>query len=136
MKSLLTLAAFGILFGSNAHAVQHFTCWNLPLDAYSNDRVVISLSSATEGTLFLSSGLDDNGDQDSTGPLKMERVTARDGQSSWVAHNTTSTFTVVIPDSVVGHNADDVVLELDLSNDSESSYHQALQIGCYTRMYD
>ncbi len=135
MKILLSSVAFVVLFSSKALAVQHFTCWNLPASASDSQRVVISLVSANEGTLFLSSGLDDFGNQDSTGPLKLEKVATNANTliSTWSAKNTTSSFTVTIPDAVVGRNLNDVTLGLEMANDRD---HASFEIGCYTRIYE
>ena len=132
MKSLFTLTVVGILFSVNAHAVQFFQCWNLPLDIDSTDRTVISLTSATEGTLFLSSGIDDDGNQDSTGPLKLVKGSTSGNSTVWTGKNTSSTFTVTIPNAAIGKTSNAVTLDLDLKNVGN---HSALQVSCYSRMY-
>ena len=136
MKTLFSLVAVSFLMMSApAQAFQQFTCWNLPADINSTDRVVISVESATRvGTLFLTSGLDDAGNQNSIGPLTLELTSIQLGMGMWIAKNTTSTFTVMIPESSLGFPSDNVQMALDMM--SNSSSHVSTQLGCLTRIYE
>lgn len=130
MKSLVLFLIFSVLSGANAFAVQHFTCF--PPDVNSNDRAVIALKSATEGTLFLTSGLDDWGNQDTSGVLLLNKTGEKDDKQIWVANNTKSTFTAEIPKKHIGVNADSVKIKLNLKS-SNANVDQ--ELDCYTRMY-
>ncbi len=130
MKSLLKVLTLSFLMTANAFAVQHFTCF--PPDINSNDRAVIALKTQTEGTLFLTSGLDDWGNQETSGVLLLNRVATTNEMETWVANNSIATFTVKIPKKVIGTNADNIELQLNLKSNN-SNVDQDLT--CYTRMY-
>jgi hypothetical protein len=113
-----------------AFAAQHFTCF--PLEVNSNDRAVISIKNQTEGTLFLTSGLDDWGNQNTSGVLLLNKSTEKDSYQIWLAHSTKATFSVFLPSKSIGQNGDNIKIKLNLKS-SEQNINQELE--CYSRMY-
>jgi hypothetical protein len=130
MKSLSIFLLFFFIFSQTTLASQHFTCF--PMETNSNDRAVISLKNQTEGTLFLTSGLDDWGNQNTSGVLLLSKTSEKDTVQTWVAHSTKSTFTVSLPAKSVGQNGDNIKIKLTLKS-SEQTVNQDLE--CYSRMY-
>lgn len=129
MKSLIFSLLISI--SSGAYAVQHFTCYH---DMYSNDRAVISLKNNDEGTLFLTSGLDDWGNQENSGVMTMNKIEETDAELTMQAKNSVSTFTVKIPTNYLNRNLDDIKLKLTLKNE-ESGLKVDQELSCYTRNY-
>jgi hypothetical protein len=113
-----------------AFAAQHFTCF--PLELNSNDRAVISIKNQTEGTLFLTSGLDDWGNQNTSGVLLLSKSAEKDSYQIWLANSTKATFTVFLPSKSIGQNGDNIKIKLNLKS-SEQNINQELE--CYSRMY-
>ena len=130
MKSLSIFLLSFFVFSQTSFAAQHFTCF--PMETNSNDRAVISLKNQTEGTLFLTSGLDDWGNQNTSGVLLLSKTSEKDSIQNWVAHSTKATFTVSLPSKSVGQNGDNIKIKLTLKN-SEQTVNQDLE--CYSRMY-
>ncbi|MFZ4713981.1 MAG: hypothetical protein ACOYL6_09730 [Bacteriovoracaceae bacterium] len=130
MKSLNKVLTLSFLITGNVFAVQHFTCF--PPDIYSNDRTIISLKNGTEGTLFLTSGLDDYGNQNNSGVLLMSKKEDKAEVQVWVASNNKSTFTVQIPKKSIGVSADGIKVKLNLKS-NQNNVDQ--ELDCYTRMY-
>lgn len=127
---------------SAALRVQQINCF--PEEVRSTDRVVISLQLPDEGelplngTLFLSSGLDDRGDQESTGPLPLRLApeTDEDAQKGLVryqAANDSSTFVVSIHHDDLGVAKKSFELNLELRRLSEKSGTR-LTLGCYSSL--
>jgi hypothetical protein len=129
MKSLLISLLISV--STSAFAVQHFTCYH---DIYSDDRAVISLKNNDEGTLFLTSGLDDWGNQDHSGVMTLNKINETDKELTMQAKNSISTFTVKIPTTYLNRNLDDIKLNLTLKNES-SGLNVEQELNCYTRNY-
>jgi hypothetical protein len=130
MKSLSIFLLLFFIFSQSSLAAQHFTCF--PLETNSNDRAVISLKNQTEGTLFLTSGLDDWGNQNTSGVLLLSKMTEKDSFQTWVAHSTKATFTVNLPSKSIGQNGENIKIKLTLKS-VEQTLNQDLE--CYSRMY-
>ena len=112
-------------------ATQHFTCF--PPDITSSDRVVISLSDTVTGTLFLTSGIDDDGNQENSGVLPLKKEKDETYVTIWKSNNASSEFTVIIPKDVIGASTDNASLLLVLKN-NEREITQNL--NCYSRIYE
>lgn len=70
---LITLSLLALLSTSaNAAQTQYIDC-RFP-NPDSTDHVIVSLQDTQKGTLFYTTGFDDNGDSNNTGKLNMNRV--------------------------------------------------------------
>lgn len=75
MKTLITLSLLTLLSINNSFAgdtVQYIDC-RFP-NPESTDHVVVSLKDTQNGTLFYTTGLDNNGDDENTGKLSLVRL--------------------------------------------------------------
>lgn len=104
----------------------------MPVDPMLSDRAIIALMTDNEGTLFLTSGLDDSGDQNSTGPLKITKTDQTESELIMEGKNSVSEFKVFIPLDAIGKNSDQVFLKLDLIN---KDYRVNQDLDCFTRVY-
>lgn len=132
MKILFSMIVGVLVLSSSAFSAQHFNCRPMPVDPMLSDRAIIALMTESEGTLFLTSGLDDFGNQDSTGPLKIIKTAQTESEMILEGTNTTSQFKVVIPFSAIGKNSDQVFLKLEAVN-KQANLNQDLD--CFTRVY-
>ncbi|MBC7384746.1 MAG: hypothetical protein H7301_01125 [Cryobacterium sp.] len=122
--------------------VQNFSCF--PDDIQSNDRVVISLNLADSandlpatGTLFLSSGIDGEGDQASSGVLKMSLDASVPHEADSVAYagsDESSNYSVVLPLDAIGHASKNVRVKIELEN-SDHTNAGYYEMSCYTNVY-
>ena len=130
------IIVFFCVFISPLWATQHFTCF--PPDITSSDRVVISLKNSHTGTLFLSSGIDDYGNQENSGVLTLNKVenetsyAADENVTLWKSKNATSEFTVVISKDLIGATTDRASLILVLKNPQQEITQN---LNCYSRIY-
>jgi hypothetical protein len=129
---------------SAAIQVQQISCF--PTEASSADRVVISLQLPdrpvelpVQGTLFLSSGLDDVGNQDSIGPLPLKLVPESDddAQKGLVRYQSSgdlSTFEVSIHQDDLGRTQKNFPLDLELMRLSDK-YRTTEKLNCYSTVF-
>jgi hypothetical protein len=130
----LLAITFSIIFSlasTQVFATQHFTCF--PPDLQSTDRVIISLKDHASGTLVLTSGLDDWGNQESSGVLELRYSHQEMLVQVWVAKNANAQFTLAIPKNFIGTNSDQVKIALNLKNESNNI---SQNLDCYSRIYD
>jgi len=128
MKKILVLFS---LVSLNSFAIQHYSCF--PKDAWSTDRVVISLEKDhQQGTLFLSSGIQDDGTHDHSPVMPMSFIQVENKTNIYFAENEVAEFKVYLPQSSFDQNLDDVEIKLLMKN----QFSEVTQnLNCYTRMY-
>lgn len=125
--------------------VQHFTCF--PEDPRSTERAVISLNFEKDdklpktGTLFLSSGLDADGEQKSTGVLKMKLVIPADHKlRSNVAFRGTDKnlrYGVVLPTASLARatGSIEIPVRIDMER-ANGSGRVSSEMSCYSSVHD
>lgn len=130
MKSLLFTLTF--LCTVNCFAVQHITCF--PIDMNTNDRTIISLTTPEVGTLYLTSGLDDWGNQENSGVLTMKKVDQNDQTYFYEAQNSVAVFKVALPFSVIGHATSSFDAKLNLRRFDQSAQVEQ-DLTCYSSIF-
>jgi hypothetical protein len=120
-----------LILSFNSFAIQHFTCFSE--DVRSTDKVIISLEqNHLQGTLFLSSGIQDDGSHEHSAVMKLKLIQSENNINFYFAENDVAQFQIEIPILVLDKNLDDVEIKLHMKND----YAKVLQkLNCYTRIY-
>lgn len=131
MKSLFISLTF--VFSISSYAVQHITCF--PYDMNTNDRAIMSLTDHENGTLYLTSGLDDWGNQESSGVLAMYKVDQNTQSSFYEAKNSVAVFKVTLPNAIIGRATSSFDAKLNLKRfDNSAQVEQYLT--CYSSVFN
>ena len=133
MKLLMTALLF---CASSSYAVQYIDC--IPSDGLSADHVIVSLKSAQEGTLYLSSGLDENGESENSGVLALAQSKVDADQANYSASNTKADFSFSIPADLVmratpAHEYFTATLNLKMKSEK---YGVDDELLCFARIYE
>ncbi|MDH4468982.1 MAG: hypothetical protein QE271_13065 [Bacteriovoracaceae bacterium] len=129
LPSLVVLFFGGLI--SPLWATQHFTCF--PDDVTSSDRVIISLKNSATGTLFLSSGIEDDGSHENSGVMELKNVNAENYVTMWRANNSLSEFTVFIDRNFIGVPSDNASVTLVMKNKDKQITQY---LSCYSRIFE
>ena len=92
--------AMSLLVAAPSFAVQYIDCVPQPSD--NNDHVIVSLKDGENGTLFLSSGINDDGSTENSGVIPMHFAKIDGDQSVFHATNTTGEFDFSLPTKLIG----------------------------------
>jgi len=110
---------------------QHITCF--PSDIGSSERVIISLENKEHGTLYITSGLNDSGDQDSIGPLPLLFQREVSGTTLWQAIDEDGGhFQLGISKNDLFQSKDHISISIDLKR---KNYNNNDDLDCYSRLY-
>lgn len=132
MKSLLISLTF--LFSVSTYAVQHITCF--PYDMNTNDRAIMSLTADGEtGTLYLTSGLDDWGNQENSGVLAMHKTEQNAQFSYYEAKNSVAVFKVALPNAIIGRATSSFDAKLNLERFDQSAQVEQ-DLTCYSSVFN
>ena len=130
MKILFALI---LLASVPAYAVQYIDC--VPEPSENNDHVIVSLKDRTQGTLFLSSGINDDGSTDNSGILALTFVKEVNGTSTFHAQNRSSQFDFSFLSAMIQARTFErfsAALSLHSNSASEDTDQK---LNCFTRLY-
>lgn len=135
---ILSLVQLSALTSNAATQVQYIDCISLPVSVTNQDKVIVSLKTPTTGTLFLSSGIDHDGNHDNSGVLKLEKnaLGTTSMTASFKAENQSSTFEFLLPANLIFKRTNEyfnATLRLQ-RKDGMGTAEQDL--NCFTRLYD
>lgn len=94
----------------------------------------MSLSDSNTGTLYLTSGLDEWGNQENSGVLAMFKVDQNNQSSFYEAKNDVATFKVTLPNSVIGHATSSYEAILNLKRNDQSVQVEQ-DLTCYSSVF-
>lgn len=120
---LLTLCAL-VLFSTTTFARQYFQCSTV--EAEYSDVMVLNLKTAQEGTLFLSSGMQNPEDERTLVDLELEKT--ENGNHIYRVVNEQRSGHVIIPSHVIGKSTDHVNVDLAFNG-------YGFRFSCFARMY-
>lgn len=127
-----------------AGGVQQINCF--PKDPTQSDRIVISFQLPktseelpSEGTLFLSSGIGEYGEEETSGVMKLVHVPETDVEASkglvrYQARNSTSNFYVIVSEEDLGKTLRDFELRLQFERISDR-YSVDQDVRCYATVF-
>jgi hypothetical protein len=122
MKSIVFAALF--LFSQAALARQYIQCSIL---SDTSDVAVVNLTTSTNGTLFLSSGMENPEDERILLDIELEKKS--ENKHFFKIINAGAEGFIALPSNVIGKSSDSFVLEL--------SYGQYdFEYACFSRLYN
>ena len=128
-----TLIALSLWVGVPSFAVQYIDC--IPMPVENNDHVIVLLKDTQTGTLFLSSGINDDGSTSDSGVLEMKFIRTEKGVTFFHAQNTTANFVFSLPANLVQARS----LDYFSANLYLSAMDESIQVpqtlSCFTRLY-
>ena len=130
MKIILALS---LLVSVPSFAVQYIDCVPEPSD--NNDHVIVSLKDRETGTLFLSSGINDDGSHENSGVLELKLSKEEKGMSFFHASNTVAQFDFSLPTDLVQAKTYERFFAALNMQSSESAYGMAGKLNCFARLY-
>lgn len=126
------------LISSSAFAapVQFIDC--SPKRPFTRDRVIVSVRPDQTGTIFLTSGIENDGSSENSGVLKAERVaTLKPDVARFEAKNTVSLFAFELPvEWIFRRDYSFFDARLELGNLDRSGYPIVDELSCFTRIYE
>jgi hypothetical protein len=135
---------FSIALVAAALNVQQVNCFPKD-DPMSNDRAVLSFvlpenprELPAVGTLFLSSGIGEYGEEENSGVMPLARLEDADSSSDLVqfaAQNQGSRFVVSIAEKDLGKASRDFTLTIDLERIADR-YRVTQEVRCYANIYE
>lgn len=132
---LLNVLSIGLVHASfEEKIVQYVDCH--PADSMTNHRVIVSFESVSKGTLFLSSGIEDDGSQENSGVMTLfAEKNSIENTASFKAENSTSTFLFSLPaDLLFKKTLNNFKASLDLKT-KDGQHHIVSDLNCFTRLY-
>lgn len=121
----LSFILASLTFASFAQARQYIQCSTY---GEGTDVAVINLTTPQEGTLFLSSGMQNSDDERILVKIKRNPVQTEQNKTSFVVVDEAGTGSVSIPSSVLGQNSDRLTATISFGSYSFEYY-------CFSRIY-
>ncbi len=123
MKSVLTLAF--LLSATSAFARQYIQCSSL--DYSTTDVAVVNLQTENGGTLFISSGMQN--DESERTLVKIEKETTKQGKVFFKIVNDNINGSVVLNKKDIGVSSDFILVDLDFNG-------YMVNYSCFSRIYN
>ena len=121
MKSLML--AFALSLSTTAFARQYIQCSS----NQSSEVAVVNLTSVNNGTLFISSGMENSEADRTVVKIKLEKVEAGNHVYKIIHDNVQGQ--VVLPSSAIGKASNFLTLDLDFAG-------YFIQYGCFSAIYN
>ncbi len=113
-----------LLLSLNAYSRQYIQCSNL--DEINKDVMVVNLETEQDGTLFISSGMENPEDERLLLDIKLKEINL--GFHQYVSVNSNNEAEVTLPSQIINKSSDSFNLEL---NFNEYSF----KFSCFSRIY-
>lgn len=123
MKSVLVLAV--LLSATSAFARQYIQCSSL--DYSTTDVAVVNLQTENGGTLFISSGMQN--DESERTLVKIEKEKTKQGKVIFKIVNDNINGSVVLNKKDIGVNSDFILVDLDFNG-------YLVNYSCFSRIYN
>ncbi len=127
------MIALSLLVGVPSFAVQYIDC--VPEASNNNDHVIVSLKDRETGTLFLSSGINDDGSHENSGILELKFSKETNGTSVFHAENSVASFDFSLPTALVqARTFERFFAGLELTS-TTGVQGVSEKLNCFTRLY-
>ncbi len=113
-----------LLLSLNAYSRQYIQCSNL--DEINKDVMVVNLETEQDGTLFISSGMENPEDERLLLDIKLKEINL--GFHQYVSVNSNNEAEVTLPSQIINKSSDSFNLELNFNQYS-------FKFSCFSRIY-